>query len=88
MIKFNKVFLDTVPLIYFLDADVKFGEKTKSILEEILSSGKSVVSPAITYKEYLSYSYRLGNQEKIDVFLSSRKPTELILFLYRLKLSN
>lgn len=73
MIKFNKVFLDTVPLIYFLDADVKFGEKTKSILEEILSSGKSLVSSTITYKEYLSYPYRLGNQEKIDVFFEFSK---------------
>ena len=31
MTEFKKVFLDTAPLIYFLDADIKFGEKVKNI---------------------------------------------------------
>lgn len=35
--KAKKVFLDTTPLIYFLDADEHFGEKTRQILEQILS---------------------------------------------------
>ena len=30
MTEFKKVFLDTAPLIYFLDADIKFGEKVKN----------------------------------------------------------
>lgn len=68
MIEYNKVFLDTAPLIYFLDDDVNFGKKTKSILEEILSAGKSLASSVITCEEYLTYPYRLGNQEKVDVF--------------------
>lgn len=29
MIEYNKVFLDTAPLIYFLDDDINFGKKTK-----------------------------------------------------------
>ena len=68
MIEYNKVFLDTAPLIYFLDDDINFGKKTKSILEEILSAGKSLASSVITCEEYLTYPYRLGNQEKVDVF--------------------
>ena len=68
MTEYNKVFLDTAPLIYFLDEDVNFGEKTKSILEEILSTGKTLTSSVITCEEYLIYPYRSGNQEKIDVF--------------------
>ena len=31
MTEFNRVFLDTAPLIYFLDDDANFGKKTKSI---------------------------------------------------------
>ena len=35
MTGYNKVFLDTAPLIYFLDDDVNFGQKAKSVFEEI-----------------------------------------------------
>ena len=68
MTGYNKVFLDTAPLIYFLDDDVNFGQKAKSVFEEILSNGKTIVSSSITCHEYLVYPYRTGNQEKIDVF--------------------
>ena len=68
MIEFNKVFLDTTPLIYFLDADPNFGVKTKLILEDVLSTGKAITSSVITCQEYLVYPYRTNNQEKIDVF--------------------
>ncbi|MBQ4203679.1 MAG: PIN domain-containing protein [Thermoguttaceae bacterium] len=68
MTEFNRVFLDTAPLIYFLDDDANFGKKTKSILEEILSTGKTLVSSVITCEEYLIYPYRSGNQEKVNVF--------------------
>ena len=37
MTDYNKVFLDTAPLIYFLDADIHFGEKMKKILEQALN---------------------------------------------------
>ena len=54
MTGYNKVFLDTAPLIYFLDDDVNFGQKAKSVFEEILSNGKTIVSSAITCHEYLA----------------------------------
>jgi len=68
MTEYKKVFLDTAPLIYFLDNDVNFGEKTKEILEEILLSGKPVISSSITGMEYLVYPYRTNNTEKVKVF--------------------
>ena len=68
MTEYNKVFLDTAPLSYFLDNDVNFGQKAKSVFEEILSNGKTIVSSAITCHEYLVFPYRTHNQEKIDVF--------------------
>ena len=68
MTEFKKLFLDTTPLIYFLDNDVNFGEKTKMILEEAISGGKELVTSAITCMEYMVCPYRMGNQDKIDAF--------------------
>lgn len=68
MTEYKKVFLDTTPLIYFLDNDIHFGEKTKQILESILSEGKTIMSSVITEMEYLVYPYRTNNPEKIDAF--------------------
>ncbi len=68
MTGYNKVFLDTAPLIYFLDNDERYGLKAQSVLEEILSGGKAIVTSAITCMEYLVYPYRTHNQQKIDVF--------------------
>lgn len=62
MTGYNRVFLDTTPLICFLDEDRQFGEKTRAILEEILSGGAAVVSSTITCMEYLVYPYRTHNQ--------------------------
>lgn len=70
MIECNKIFLDTTPIIYFLDEDVNFGESVRNIFEEIILSGKKMLSSMITCDEYLVYPYKTGNQEKIDVFLS------------------
>lgn len=64
----KKVFLDTAPLIYFLDEDEHFGDKTRAILEALFSKGIPVVSSTITCMEYLVYPYRTHNQQKIDVF--------------------
>jgi len=77
MTEYSKVFLDTTPLIYFLDADENFGERTRLILEEILTSGRMVVSSVITCMEYLVYPYRTGNRQKIDAFLNLLRTVEL-----------
>lgn len=48
MTGYNKVFLDTTPLIYFLDADENFGDKTRQIFEEILSGAGTIVTSVVT----------------------------------------
>ena len=50
---YNKVFLDTAPVIYFLDEDINFAEKVKDIFEEILENEKKMTTSAITCTEYL-----------------------------------
>ena len=44
MIGYNKVFLDTAPLIYFLDDDKNYGERSRLILEEIITGSSSFCS--------------------------------------------
>ena len=68
MTEFNKVFLDTAPLIYFLDDDIHFGGKMRDILEYILNSGKKMITSSVTCAEYLVFPYRTANREKADVF--------------------
>ena len=68
MTDFNKVFLDTAPLIYFLDNDIQFCGKMREILECVLNSGKKLITSSVTCEEYLVYPYRTANQEKADVF--------------------
>ena len=55
MTGYNKVFLDTTPLIYFLDEDENFGAKTREILEEILERDSQLVTSTITCMEYMVY---------------------------------
>ena len=51
MTECDKVFLDTAPLIYFLDEDINFGVKTQSIFEAVLSAGKKIASSVITCQQ-------------------------------------
>ena len=68
MTEYKKVFLDTTPIIYFLDEDVNYGKKVEKIFSEILETSKTIITSAITCTEYLIYPYRTGNTEKINVF--------------------
>ena len=68
MIDYNKIFLDTSPIIYFLDEDINYGDKVKIILETFLAANKKLVTSTITCEEYLVYPYKTNNTEKIEVF--------------------
>ncbi|NBH28169.1 PIN domain-containing protein [Lachnospiraceae bacterium] len=68
MTGYKKIFLDTTPLIYFLDADINYAEKVERIFEGLIENRSSMVTSTVTCTEYLTYPYRTGNTEKIDVF--------------------
>ena len=68
MIGYNKVFLDTTPIIYFLDEDINFGNKVENILSSILKSERKIITSSITCMEYLTYPYKTNNIEKINAF--------------------
>lgn len=68
MTEYKKVFLDTTPIIYFLDEDVNYAEKVENIFSEILQHEKAMVTSVITCTEYLTYPYRTNNTDKVNVF--------------------
>ena len=68
MTGYSKVFLDTTPIIYFLDEDVNFGNKVENILSGILENGQEMVTSTITCMEYLTQPYKTNNSGKIDAF--------------------
>ena len=68
MTGYSKVFLDTDPLIYFLDTDINYAEKVENIFSEVLENEKPMITSVITCTEYLTYPYRTGNLEKTNAF--------------------
>ena len=68
MTGYKKIFIDTTPIIYFLDADINYAEKVERIFEGLIENRSSMVTSTVTCTEYLTYPYRTGNTEKIDVF--------------------
>ena len=74
-----KIFLDTAPVIYFLDEDKRYAEKMKEILYSALINGEDIITSAITVTEYLTYPCRTGNIEKINVFFEFIHDTGIIV---------
>ena len=68
MTEYKKIFLDTTPIIYFLDVDVNYAEKVENLFSDFLEAESQMITSTITCTEYLTYPYRTGNSEKIDAF--------------------
>ena len=80
MTEYKKVFLDTAPLIYFLDNDINYAEKMEQIFSTLLESETPMLTSAITCTEYLTYPYRTGNTEKINAFYEFLADCNIPLF--------
>ena len=78
--KSKRIFLDTTPLIYFLDNDENFGEKTCRILSALFEQNVKFVSSTITVAEYLVQPYRAGNEAMVEAFWKFVKDSQMILF--------
>lgn len=68
MTEYKKIFLDTAPIIYFLDADINYADKVEKIFSDFLERESQMVTSTITCTEYLTYPFRMGNSEKVDAF--------------------
>lgn len=68
MTDFKKIFLDTAPIIYYLqNSDLYYG-KMKAYLKKNVES--DFVTSAITVTEYLTYPYRQNDLKLVNAFYS------------------
>lgn len=77
---FKKIFLDTTPIIYLLDGDKNFGEKTCQIFSALSEQNVKFVSSVITMEEYLIYPYRNKNILLVKSFWDLVNENKIILY--------
>lgn len=77
---FKKIFLDTTPIIYLLDNDKNFGEKTAEIFSELSEQNIKFVSSVVTIEEYLVYPYRKNNESMVTSFWNFVSENKIILY--------
>ena len=77
---FKKIFLDTSPIIYLLDSDKNFGEKTAEIFSQLSEQNVKFFSSVITIEEYLVYPYRKNNELMIKSFWDLVTENKIILY--------
>lgn len=68
MTGFKKVFLDTAPIIYFLERSDLYYEKMKSFFQFVIDHDIALYTSAITYEEYEVGPLRKDNQALISAF--------------------
>ena len=68
MAKIKKIFLDTAPIIYFLDKNSVFKTNADKIFEDILITGYKLFTSSVTCTEYLVHPYRTDDEESIKIF--------------------
>ena len=64
----KKIFFDSAPLMYFLDENSFFKDKTSKIFKDILKSRAKIITSPISCKEYLTYPYRNDDKKSIENF--------------------
>lgn len=77
---FKKIFLDTTPIIYLLDNDKNFGEKTAEIFSELSEKNIKFVSSVITVEEYLVYPYRKNNELLVKNFWDFVSENKIVVY--------
>lgn len=68
MIDFKRVYVDTSPLIYYLENSSLYMDKIKKFFVMCLENHIQMVTSTITIEEYLVFPYANGNMELIDNF--------------------
>lgn len=76
----KKIFLDTMPIIYLLDNDKNFGEKTCKIFSVLSEQNVKFVSSFITVTEYLVYPYRMKNESLVKAFWDLVNENKMTLY--------
>ena len=68
MTEFKRVFVDTAPIIYYLENSALYMDSVKKFFEKCVKENIQVVTSAITIEEYLVFPYSSGKIEFADNF--------------------
>lgn len=68
MTDFKKVFIDTAPMIYYLENNTLYMKAIKNFFARCLQENIQIVTSVITVEEYLVYPYGSGKVEYVDNF--------------------
>ena len=67
-IMFKRIFLDTNPIIYFLENEQGFGDTVKNFLAEAIVNGSEFYTSTITDAEFLVRPYQNGDFGAIEAY--------------------
>ena len=68
MTEFKRVFVDTAPIIYYLENSVLYMDLVKKFFTKCLEENIQIVTSAITIEEYLVFPYSSGKMDFADNF--------------------
>lgn len=68
MTDFKRVYMDTSPIIYYLENSAVYVEKMKKFFGMCLDYDIQIVTSVITIEEYLVFPYASGKIELADNF--------------------
>ncbi len=68
MTEFKRVFLDTAPIIYYLENSSRYVDAMGRFFERCIHENIQTVTSAVTVEEYLVYPYSSGKLEYVDNF--------------------
>ena len=68
MTDFKKVFVDTAPIIYYLENSPLYSEVVKRFFATCIEKNIKVVTSVVTVEEYLVYPYLSGQMDLADNF--------------------
>ncbi len=68
MTEFKRVFLDTAPIIYYLENSSYYMDAMGRFFERCIAENIQTVTSAVTVEEYLVYPYSSGKLAYVDNF--------------------
>lgn len=68
MTEFKRVFVDTAPIIYYLENSSLYKDLIKNFFVKCIEENIQIVTSAITVEEYLVFPYSSGQMEFADNF--------------------
>lgn len=68
MTDFKRVFIDTSPIIYYLENSSLYMDLIKKFFTKCIENNIQIVTSAITIEEYLVFPYKSGKMELVDNF--------------------